>query len=142
MQRAVDIARKGQGSVEPNPMVGCVLVRDEELIAEGFHEEFGGPHAEANAIAHARSAGVELRGATAYVTLEPCSHTGKTAPCADALIDAEIEKVHIAQVDPFEKVSGQGIEKLRAAGIEVTVGLLQDQAQQLNAPYLLSLIHI
>ena len=136
MQRAIDIARKGQGSVEPNPMVGCVLVRDDQLISEGFHEQYGGPHAEVNAIAAAQDKGVPIRGATAYVTLEPCSHTGKTPPCAGALIKAEVGKVHVAQVDPFEHVSGQGIEKLRAAGIEVTVGLLEEQAKQLNAPYL------
>ena len=136
MQLAIDIARKGQGSVEPNPMVGCVLVRDDELISAGFHEQYGGPHAEANAIADASEKGIELRGATAYVTLEPCSHTGKTPPCADALIEAGIGKVHVAQVDPFEQVSGKGIEKLREAGIEVAVGLLEEQARQQNAPYL------
>ena len=136
MQRAIDLARKGQGSVEPNPMVGCVLVRDEVLIAEGFHEKFGGPHAEANALAQANSSGTEVKGATAFVTLEPCSHTGKTGPCADALIKAEIGTVHVAQVDPFEKVAGQGVEKLRAAGVNVTVGLLEDQARLLSAPYL------
>ena len=136
MQRAIDIARKGQGRVEPNPMVGCVLVRDDELISEGFHKQYGGLHAEANAIVDARNRGVETKGAIAYVTLEPCSHTGKTPPCADALIEAGIGKVHVSQVDPFEQVSGKGIEKLRDAGIEVTTGLLVEQAKQLNAPYL------
>lgn len=133
MHRALELARRGLGAVEPNPMVGCVLVRDGKLIGDGYHERFGGAHAEVNAICSVQG---ETTGAVAYVTLEPCSHHGKTPPCSKALIDAGVSKVFVAQLDPFPKVAGDGIRMLREAGIEVDVGLLGDEAKRLNAPYL------
>ena len=132
MGRAIEIARRGEGAVEPNPMVGCVLVRDGEVIGEGWHEKYGGPHAEANALTNC----ADPRGATAYVTLEPCCHTGKTPPCADALIEVGIKRVVISQADPFPAVDGGGLAKLIAAGIAVEVGLLANEAKYLIAPYL------
>lgn len=132
MRLALDLAATGEGHVEPNPMVGCVLVRDGRLIGRGYHRRFGGPHAEADALAGCDDA----RGATAYVTLEPCCHQGKTPPCADALITAGVIRVVAAMRDPFPKVDGGGLARLTAAGIEVRVGLLQDQAEELNAAYL------
>lgn len=133
MQRAIDLARKGQGCVEPNPMVGCVIVKDGQLAAEGWHEEFGQAHAEVNAM---KAAMTSVAGATAYVSLEPCSHSGKTGPCADALIEAKIARVVIATTDPNPEVAGKGIEKLKAAGIDVTAGVLDDKAREVLAPYL------
>ena len=133
MQRAIDLARKGEGSVEPNPMVGCVIVKDEKCIAESWHKKFGQAHAEVNAI---ESASTSVAGATAYVSLEPCSHSGKTGPCANALIEAKIARVVIAVTDPNPEVSGKGIERLKSAGIEVTTGVLEDQAREVLSPYL------
>lgn len=132
MRRALDLAARGQGSVEPNPMVGCVLAREGREIAAGWHERFGGPHAEAAAIAAAG----ELKGATAYVTLEPCCHQGKTPPCTDALIKAGVARVVAAMRDPFPKVDGGGLRRLSKAGIQVEVGCLEEVARDLNAPYL------
>ena len=137
MELAVKAAANGQGFVEPNPMVGCVIVADNEVIGLGWHEKFGGPHAEVNAINSIKSdLKIKVAGATAYVSLEPCSHQGKTGPCCDALIAANIARVVVAVVDPNPNVSGQGIERLRSAGIEVVTGVLADEAEQL------SLIHI
>ena len=133
MQRAIDLARKGEGCVEPNPMVGCVIVKDETCIAEGWHEKFGQAHAEVNAI---ESASTSVAGATAYVSLEPCSHSGKTGPCAAAIIEAKIARVVIAATDPNPEVAGQGIKQLTTAGIEVTTGVLESQAREVLAPYL------
>lgn len=134
MQQAIELAAKGQGRVEPNPMVGCVLARDGEIIGEGFHKQHGGPHAEIEAL---RSLGsVSATGATAYVSLEPCCHHGKTPPCTDSLIASGVKRVVLAMKDPFPKVSGGGIEQLRRAGIEVVCDVLRDQAAELNAPYL------
>jgi diaminohydroxyphosphoribosylaminopyrimidine deaminase/5-amino-6-(5-phosphoribosylamino)uracil reductase len=133
MARAIELAARGEGFVEPNPMVGCTIVRDGETVGEGFHERFGGPHAEIMALA---SAGERARGATLYVTLEPCCHQGKTGPCSQALIRAGVGTVVIAQRDPFPKVDGCGIAELEAAGIAVEVGLLEPEARELNAPYL------
>jgi len=133
MARALELAARGEGLVEPNPMVGCTIVRDGETVGEGFHPQFGGPHAEIVAL---QSAGARSRGATAYVTLEPCCHQGKTPPCSKALIAAGIGRVVVAQEDPYVQVSGGGIAELRAAGIEVDVGLARDEARALNAPYL------
>ena len=132
MQRALQIARLGEGKVAPNPLVGCVLVHPEHgIIGEGWHQIFGGPHAEVNAI---RSVQNEewLRESTAYVTLEPCSHFGKTPPCADLLIEHRIPKVVICNTDPNPLVAGKGIEKLRSAGIEVHTGILEKEGAQLN----------
>lgn len=134
MQLALEMAKKGQGYVEPNPMVGAVLVRNGELVASGFHERFGGPHAEVNAL-EGFDAQTVLE-STLYVTLEPCAHHGKTPPCVDLLLKKPPRRIVIAMEDPYEKVSGLGIRKLREAGIDVTVGLLGDQARELNAPYL------
>lgn len=133
MQRAIDLARRGEGRVEPNPMVGCVIVKDETCIAEGWHEKFGDGHAEVNAI---KSASSSVAGATAYVSLEPCAHTGKTGPCTEALIEARIARVVIAVTDPNPEVASKGIERLKAAGIEVTTGILEAQAREVLSPYL------
>ena len=133
MKRAIALARRGQGRVEPNPMVGCVLARGSRIIAEGYHRRFGGPHAEVNAL---RRAADKAAGATAYVTLEPCCHTGKTPPCTDALIEAGVARVVVAMKDPFPEVAGRGIRQLRRAGIRVDVGLCREEAAELNAPYL------
>ena len=133
MQRAIDLACKGQGLVEPNPMVGCVIVKDGQSIGEGWHAKYGEAHAEVNAI---HSASTSVSGATAYVSLEPCCHQGKTGPCADALIEAGITRVVIALVDPTPKVAGKGIEKLRSAGIEVVEGVLEQASRDVLAPWL------
>lgn len=134
MQMALKLAAQGLGNVEPNPMVGCVVVKDGAVIGQGYHKRFGGPHAEVNALADCNAREHAPAGATMYVTLEPCSHTGKTPPCADAVIAAGIGKVVIAAEDPAE-LSGGGAEKLRQAGIEVQVGICRDEAEKLNAPF-------
>ena len=121
MRRALDLARRGWGRVEPNPMVGCVLLRDGSVIGEGWHGRFGGPHAEVEALGDARRRGEEVRGATAVVTLEPCCHHGKTPPCAEALIESGIGRVYVALVDPDPRVAGGGITMLREGGVEVEV---------------------
>lgn len=138
MQQALQLAELGQGCVEPNPMVGCVLVRDGHLISQGYHERFGGPHAECVAVSAAIRSGLKdrLPGSTAYVTLEPCCHHGKTPPCTNLLIENGIRRVVIAAKDPFLAVAGKGIEQLQAAGIQVEVGIHTTAAQELNAPYL------
>ncbi len=133
MRRALRLARRGQGFVEPNPMVGCVLVKNDRIIAEGYHHYFGGPHAEVDAL---RRAGNRTRGTVAYVTLEPCNYFGKTPPCTEALIRAEVSEVFAATKDPNPRVAGKGLSQLRRAGIKTHVGLLQSEAIQLNAPYL------
>ena len=139
MQYALDLARRGQGAVEPNPMVGCAIVVNDELIAEGWHERFGGPHAEVNALAACQKE--DLTGATLYVTLEPCAHHGKTPPCSQALIESGIKRVVIAMQDPFPQVDGRGIEQLREAGIEVITGVAQQEAELLNAPFVMQQLH-
>jgi len=133
MQRALKLAAKGKGRVEPNPMVGALAVKNKKIIGEGFHQRFGGPHAEVHAI---RAAGRKAKGATVYVTLEPCNHFGKTPPCTELLIRAGISRVVTAMTDPDERVSGQGLVKLEQAGIKVENGLLEDEARKLNAPYI------
>lgn len=133
MRRALELAAQGEGRVEPNPMVGCVLARGAEVIAEGWHRAFGGPHAEIDALA---VAGERAAGATAYITLEPCCHQGKTPPCTEALIAAGVRRVVAALRDPFPAVSGRGAEQLAAAGIGVELGVLEADARALNAPYL------
>lgn len=133
MARALELAARGIGSVEPNPPVGAVLVDDElHFIAEGWHGRFGGPHAEIEAIT---AAGDRARGTTLFVTLEPCCHQGKTGPCTEAIAQAGIRKVVVAMQDPYPQVDGKGIERLRSLGIEVEVGLLSNEAAQLAAPY-------
>lgn len=132
MRRALALARRGQGRVEPNPMVGCVLVRGGRVLGEGYHARFGGAHAEVEAL---RGCGGAARGATAYVTLEPCCYFGKTPPCVDALLSAGVARVVAAMKDPNPRVSGRGVAKLRARGVEVEVGLLGEEAEELNAPF-------
>lgn len=133
MSRAIELAKKGRFTTRPNPNVGCVIVKDNQIIGEGFHYQAGQPHAEVFALrqAYERDA-KQLQGATAYVTLEPCSHHGRTPPCADALIKAGISRVVIAVVDPNPKVDGGGIAKLQQAGIEVITGICEQAAYQLN----------
>ena len=135
MRIALEEARHGEGRVEPNPMVGCVLVRDGEVIGRGHHTRFGQPHAEVEAIRSLGSA-ADAQGTTAYVTLEPCCHHGKTPPCSKALIDAGVARVVVAQQDPFPQVDGGGLQQLTAAGIDVVTGVLADDASDLLAPYL------
>jgi diaminohydroxyphosphoribosylaminopyrimidine deaminase / 5-amino-6-(5-phosphoribosylamino)uracil reductase len=129
MARALELAERGLYTTDPNPRVGCVLVRDGQVVGEGWHARAGEPHAEVIAL---RAAAGRARGAVAYVTLEPCCHTGRTPPCADALIAAGITRVVCAAVDPNPQVAGGGIKHLEAAGIAVTVGLLATQARALN----------
>ncbi|RMF74303.1 MAG: bifunctional diaminohydroxyphosphoribosylaminopyrimidine deaminase/5-amino-6-(5-phosphoribosylamino)uracil reductase RibD, partial [Planctomycetota bacterium] len=131
MRIALRTARRGLGRVEPNPPVGCVLVRGGRELARGFHRYFGGPHAEVDALRRAGNA----RGATAYVTLEPCCYHGKTPPCTQALIAAGIRRVVAAVRDPNPRVSGRGLALLRRAGLQVDVGVLADEAEALIAPF-------
>jgi diaminohydroxyphosphoribosylaminopyrimidine deaminase/5-amino-6-(5-phosphoribosylamino)uracil reductase len=133
MNRALELAERGRGAVEPNPLVGAVVVRDDKIIAEGWHEKYGEAHAEVHALTRA---GEGARGATLIVTLEPCCHHGKTPPCTDAIVRAGITRVVAAMQDPFSKVTGEGFRQLREAGVTVEVGLEEAQAKRLNAPYL------
>jgi diaminohydroxyphosphoribosylaminopyrimidine deaminase/5-amino-6-(5-phosphoribosylamino)uracil reductase len=133
MARALQLAARGRFGAPPNPMVGCVIVRDGEVVGEGWHEQAGKPHAEINALL---AAGDAARGATVYVSLEPCAHHGKTPPCADALVDAGVGKVVAAMEDPFADVAGRGLQRLRDAGIQVEVGLMQAAAESLNAGFI------
>ena len=131
MQRALDLAKLGIGNVSPNPLVGCVIVHDDKIIGEGFHQKYGEAHAEVNAINAVKNK-LMLSLSTVYVTLEPCSHFGKTPPCADLLIHHKVKKVVICNEDPFELVAGNGIKKLREAGIEVETGILAGAGRFLN----------
>ena len=133
MQRAIELARLGQYSTKPNPNVGCVLVKDRQLVGEGYHPRAGQPHAEVFAL---RDAGDAARGATAYVTLEPCAHYGRTPPCAKGLVEAGVARVVVACPDPNPLVAGKGVQILRDAGIQVEVGVLEQQAHQLNLGFL------
>lgn len=129
MQRALQLAKKGIGKTSPNPMVGAVIVKDGKIIGEGYHKEAGGPHAEVEALKGAKE---EVKGGTLYVSLEPCCHCGKTPPCTDAIINAGISRVVIATEDPNPMVSRKGIACLKAAGIEVLVGVLKEEGMKLN----------
>jgi len=133
MALAIQLAEKGLYTTEPNPRVGCVLVKNGAIIGQGYHRKAGEGHAEVNALAQA---GADAEGCTAYVTLEPCSHFGKTPPCAHALIDAQVREVIVAMVDPNPQVSGSGIRKLEQAGITVRCGLLESQARALNPGFI------
>ncbi|HZH42963.1 MAG TPA: bifunctional diaminohydroxyphosphoribosylaminopyrimidine deaminase/5-amino-6-(5-phosphoribosylamino)uracil reductase RibD, partial [Lysobacter sp.] len=133
MARALRLAEHGAYTTKPNPMVGCVIAHGADVVGEGWHERAGEPHAEVHAL---RQAGARARGATVYVTLEPCAHTGRTGPCADALIEAGVSRVVAAMRDPFPQVAGAGFERLRAAGIAVEVGLMETQARALNRGFL------
>jgi diaminohydroxyphosphoribosylaminopyrimidine deaminase/5-amino-6-(5-phosphoribosylamino)uracil reductase len=133
MQRALALAERGRGHVEPNPLVGAVVLRDGMVGGEGWYQRYGGPHAEVHAL---EAAGDAARGATLYVTLEPCCHHGKTPPCTDAVLRAGIARVVAAMEDPFPQVAGKGAAILRAAGVEVDLGVCEAEARRLNAPYL------
>lgn len=133
MARALQLGRKGLYTTHPNPRVGCLLVKDGKIVGEGYHRRAGELHAERNALA---AAGAEARGATAYVTLEPCCHHGRTPPCSDGLIEAGVKRVVAAMRDPNPKVAGQGLAQLRAAGIEVTEGVMQAEAEALNPGFI------
>jgi diaminohydroxyphosphoribosylaminopyrimidine deaminase/5-amino-6-(5-phosphoribosylamino)uracil reductase len=135
MVSALKLAEWGICSVEPNPAVGCVIVKAGQVIGTGYHKKFGGPHAEINALDDCGRLGVKPEGSTMYVTLEPCCHVGKTGPCTDAIIKAQVVRVVVAGPDPSPHAKGQGIEQLREAGIEVEVGLCREQAERLNAPF-------
>lgn len=133
MRRALSLARRGIGRTSPNPAVGCVIVRGGAVIGEGWHRKAGTPHAEVHAL---RQAGEGARGADVYVTLEPCSHHGKTPPCADALVAAGVARVFVGMVDPNPRVCGQGIGRLEAAGIEVVSGILEADCRRINEPFI------
>ena len=133
MARALQLAERGLWTTSPNPRVGCVLVRDGWIVGEGWHEKAGEPHAEVHAL---RNAGPKARGATAYVTLEPCSHHGRTPPCAEALIAAGVSRVVSAMTDPNPLVSGKGLTRLAAAGITTSSGLLETEARELNIGFI------
>lgn len=137
MKKVLELARYGVGYVSPNPLVGAVIVKDGVVLGEGYHQKYGGPHAEVMAFTDAKKHGEDaVRGGTIYVNLEPCSHFGKTPPCADAIIAAGIEKVIVAMVDPNPKVAGQGIKRMQDAGLTVEVGLLEKEAQRLNEVFI------
>lgn len=135
MRHALDLAARGRYSVSPNPMVGCVIVRDGNVIAEGWHHRAGEPHAEIEALR-----GCDARGATMIVTLEPCAHHGRTPPCVDAIIDAGVAHVVVAMRDPHDTAAG-GVEKLREAGVEVTTGVLETEARRLNEMFIHAVTH-
>ncbi|WP_422079755.1 bifunctional diaminohydroxyphosphoribosylaminopyrimidine deaminase/5-amino-6-(5-phosphoribosylamino)uracil reductase RibD [Ulvibacterium sp.] len=135
MRRCIQLAKNGLGTTAPNPMVGCVIVHQDKIIGEGFTSPYGGPHAEVNAIEAVRDKSL-LREATLYVTLEPCSHFGKTPPCADLIIKHTIPKVVVGILDPHDKVSGRGVERLRNAGCEVVLGILEGACRQHHKRFL------
>jgi diaminohydroxyphosphoribosylaminopyrimidine deaminase/5-amino-6-(5-phosphoribosylamino)uracil reductase len=131
MQRCLELAHLGMGDVAPNPMVGCVIVHDGIIIGEGYHQKIGGPHAEVHAIRSVKNPEL-ITQSTLYVSLEPCAHFGKTPPCSELIVENRIPKVVIGTVDPFDKVSGKGIERMQNAGIEVEVGVLEKECRELN----------
>src|SRR5438132_12038093 len=133
MHRALELAERGRGYVEPNPLVGAVIVRDGQMVGEGWHQRYGEAHAEVHALA---AAGPAARGATLYVTLEPCCHVGKTPPCTEVVLRSGVERVVAAMSDPFPQMAGQGAALLRSAGISVEIGLSEAEARRINAPYL------
>ena len=137
MSRCISLARLGAGNVSTNPMVGAVVVHKGKIIGEGYHRKCGGPHAEVNAINSVKAPAL-LPESEIYVSLEPCAHFGKTPPCADLIIEKKIKKVYVGCLDPFSKVDGKGIQKLRAAGVEVEVGVLEKECQELNRRFFTS----
>lgn len=136
MRQALRLARRGLGKVEPNPAVGCVIVKGGRVIGKGWHSEFGGPHAEIYALEDCKASGRDPAGADMYVTLEPCSHHGKTPPCTDAIIEARLGRVVVAAIDPSPHAAGKGIDRLRAAGISVETGVCQREALLLNRAFI------
>jgi diaminohydroxyphosphoribosylaminopyrimidine deaminase/5-amino-6-(5-phosphoribosylamino)uracil reductase len=138
MQRCIELARRALGRTTPNPLVGSVIVKDGEIVGEGFHPRAGQPHAEVFAL---RDAGEKAKGATIYVSLEPCNHYGRTPPCSEALVAAGVAKVVVGMVDPDPRVSGGGIERLRGAGIEVVVGVEDAACRQLNEAFIHRILH-
>ena len=141
MRRALELARQAWGRTHPNPMVGAVITEGGKVVAEGFHAKAGEPHAEVMALRDAAARGHATAGATAYVTLEPCSHQGRTGPCCDALIQAGLARVVVAEGDPNPQVAGQGMARLRAAGVQVDVGLLVEEAHELNIGFFKRMTH-
>lgn len=135
MRRALQLAAMGQGRVSPNPMVGAVIVCDGKIIGEGYHRQWGGPHAEVNAVASVADK-TKLCRSTIYVTLEPCSHYGKTPPCAELIIKNGIPRVVVGAMDPFEKVRGRGVDMLRKAGVDVVTGVLEKECEELNKHFM------
>jgi len=135
MHRCLQLASYGKGFVAPNPMVGAVLVHNNRIIGEGFHGKYGGPHAEVQAVASVKDEN-RLKSSTLYVNLEPCAHYGKTPPCVDLILEKQIPRVIVGHEDPFPEVSGQGIKKLREAGVEVICGMLEKECRELNKRYL------
>ena len=135
MRRCIQLAKCGEMGAPPNPMVGAVIVHDNKIIGEGYHRRCGGPHAEVNAIRSVRDESL-LKDSTIYVSLEPCSHYGKTPPCADLIIEKQIPRVVVGCMDPFAKVNGQGIQKLIDAGVEVKVGVLEKECLELNKRFI------
>jgi diaminohydroxyphosphoribosylaminopyrimidine deaminase/5-amino-6-(5-phosphoribosylamino)uracil reductase len=136
MRLALQLAARGLGNVEPNPAVGAVIVKNNRVIGRGWHKKFGAAHAEINALADCRKQGANTKGATMYVTLEPCCHYGKTSPCTDALIAAKLKKVVVATIDPSKHANGKGIRLLRKAGIKVDTGVCEAEARLFNSPFL------
>ena len=135
MRRALQLAMRGQGRVEPNPMVGCVLVNGGQVVGEGFHRRFGDGHAEVEALADCRRRGLDPAGSDVYVNLEPCCHQGKTGSCTQVLIEAGVRRVFVGMADPFEKVAGKGLGQLHDAGVKIVTGVCRKEAMQLNEPY-------
>lgn len=136
MQQTLTLAKKGAGKVSPNPMVGCLIVKDDDIIGEGWHEEYGKAHAERNAVENVKDKSL-LEGSVVYVNLEPCSHFGKTPPCCDLLIQSKVRKVVIANVDPNPLVNGRGIKRMKKAGIEVVTNILERESRELNREFFL-----
>ncbi|MBR1419124.1 MAG: bifunctional diaminohydroxyphosphoribosylaminopyrimidine deaminase/5-amino-6-(5-phosphoribosylamino)uracil reductase RibD, partial [Synergistaceae bacterium] len=137
MRRALELAKLGMGFTAPNPLVGCVIVKDNEIIGEGWHEKFGEPHAEINALSDAARRGHSVNGSTLYVTLEPCCHLNKkTPPCAQRLVKEKVARVVAAMSDPNPNVNNKGFDILREAGIEVTCGCLENEARWLNRGFI------
>ena len=131
MRRCLELAQRGISQARPNPLVGSVVVYNDEVLGESWHKKYGGPHAEVNALAEVDKPEL-LPVSTVYVNMEPCSHFGKTPPCADLLIEKKVRRVVIAQRDPYHEVAGRGLEKLRKAGIEITEGVLEKEALEVN----------
>ena len=134
MRRVLELAEQGKDQVAPNPMVGCIIVKDDSIIGEGWHQEYGKAHAERNAIDSVKDPS-QIPGSTVYVNLEPCSHFGKTPPCSDILIRNKVKRVVISNIDPNPLVDGGGIKKLQEAGIEVNVGILKEESEALNRAF-------